>query len=196
MPERGELTVLCLHEAGTTGAIWQALSEALADHATVLAPDRPGWGENPAPEGYSRTTVTEQAGFAAHDPPRARTRRRLRLGHRRGRGHRALARRAEPGRRNGPDRAAASLVRSRGHRAAHRRCRRGPRRGGGGGQGGRARRLPRRPATRPGAWRRPHSEGPRRPRRSGRVQPCLPSCPRCRHGSAPTPSSRPRRSHP
>ncbi|HYH60316.1 MAG TPA: alpha/beta hydrolase [Solirubrobacterales bacterium] len=66
MPERGELTALCLHEAGTTGAIWQALSEALADHATVLAPDRPGWGDNPAPEGYSRTTVTEQAGFAAH----------------------------------------------------------------------------------------------------------------------------------
>jgi len=58
-------TVLCLHEAGTTGAIWDPLAEALAGHATVLAPDRPGWGEADAPEGYSRTTITEQAGFAA-----------------------------------------------------------------------------------------------------------------------------------
>ena len=64
MPERGELTVLCLHEAGTSGAIWGALSDALSDHAAVLAPDRPGWGENEAPEGYERTTITEQAGFA------------------------------------------------------------------------------------------------------------------------------------
>ena len=65
MPEHGELTVLCLHEAGTTGAIWDRLSEALASHATVLQPDRPGWGSHEAPEGYERTTVPEQAGFAA-----------------------------------------------------------------------------------------------------------------------------------
>jgi len=65
VPERGALTVLCLHEAGTSGAIWSALGEALADHATVLKPDRPGWGETEPPEGYERTTVTEQAGFAA-----------------------------------------------------------------------------------------------------------------------------------
>jgi pimeloyl-ACP methyl ester carboxylesterase len=57
--------VLCLHEAGTTGAIWAPLQEALAEHATVLAPDRPGWGDTEAPEGYERTTVAEQAGFAA-----------------------------------------------------------------------------------------------------------------------------------
>ncbi|MDQ3728677.1 MAG: alpha/beta hydrolase [Actinomycetota bacterium] len=59
------LVVLCLHETGTAGAIWSALSGALAGHATVLAPDRPGWGTSGAPEGYARTTVPEQAGFAA-----------------------------------------------------------------------------------------------------------------------------------
>jgi pimeloyl-ACP methyl ester carboxylesterase len=58
-------TVLCLHEAGTTGAIWDPLAEALAGHATVLGPDRAGWGRAPAPEDYARTTITEQAGFAA-----------------------------------------------------------------------------------------------------------------------------------
>jgi len=58
-------TVLCLHEAGTTGAIWIPLAEALAGHAEVLRPDRPGWGEAEVPEGYERTTVAEQGGFAA-----------------------------------------------------------------------------------------------------------------------------------
>ena len=65
MPERISLTVLCLHETATTGRIWEPLAEALAAHATVLAPDRPGWGETWVPEGYSRTTVAEQAGFGA-----------------------------------------------------------------------------------------------------------------------------------
>ncbi len=59
------LKVLCLHEAGTTGRIWEPLAEALSGHAEVIAPDRPGWGETEAPEGYARTTVSEQAGFAA-----------------------------------------------------------------------------------------------------------------------------------
>jgi pimeloyl-ACP methyl ester carboxylesterase len=65
VPGPPPLTVLCLHEAGTTGAIWAPLAEALEGHATVLAPDRPGWGEAEPPDGYSRTTVTEQAGFGA-----------------------------------------------------------------------------------------------------------------------------------
>jgi len=30
----------------------------------VLAPDRIGWAATPAPEGYARTTIAEQAGFA------------------------------------------------------------------------------------------------------------------------------------
>lgn len=61
----GPLTVLALHEAGTTGEIWAALGAALGTDATVLAPDRPGWGEGWAPEGYVRTTVAEQAALAA-----------------------------------------------------------------------------------------------------------------------------------
>ncbi len=65
MPEGSSLTALCLHETGTTGAVWDSLAEALAGHASVLAPDRPGWGSAEAPDGYARTTVLEQAGFAA-----------------------------------------------------------------------------------------------------------------------------------
>ena len=64
MPEP-PLTVLCLHEAGTTGRIWDALADKLSGHANVVAPDRPGWGGTEAPDGYSRTTVLEQARFAA-----------------------------------------------------------------------------------------------------------------------------------
>lgn len=65
MPGRAPLTVLCLHEAGTTRRIWEPLTEALSGHARVVAPDRPGWGDAEAPEGYGRTTVAEQAGIAA-----------------------------------------------------------------------------------------------------------------------------------
>ncbi len=65
MPERAALTVVCLHESATTGRIWTPLTDALAGHADVLAPDRPGWGSSEAPEGYARTTVAEQAGVAA-----------------------------------------------------------------------------------------------------------------------------------
>ena len=57
--------VLCLHETGTSGRIWAPLAEALSGHAEVLAPDRPGWGGADIPEGYERTTIPEQAGFAA-----------------------------------------------------------------------------------------------------------------------------------
>ena len=64
MPERA-LSVLCLHETATTGRIWEPLAEALTGRADVLAPDRPGWGDTEVPEGYSRTTVAEQAGFAS-----------------------------------------------------------------------------------------------------------------------------------
>ena len=65
MPGRRPLTVLCLHETATTGRIWAPLAEALDGHANVIAPDRPGWGDTPAPEGYERTTVAEQTGLAA-----------------------------------------------------------------------------------------------------------------------------------
>ena len=58
-------TVLALHESGASGSIWEALGEALADQAIFVAPDRPGWGETEPPECYARTTVAEQAGFAA-----------------------------------------------------------------------------------------------------------------------------------
>jgi pimeloyl-ACP methyl ester carboxylesterase len=59
------LTVLCLHETGTSGRIWGPLAEALSGHADVVAPDRPGWGSAEIPEGYERTTIAEQAGIAA-----------------------------------------------------------------------------------------------------------------------------------
>jgi pimeloyl-ACP methyl ester carboxylesterase len=64
VPEREPLNVLCLHETATTGRIWDPLTAALSGYASVIAPDRPGWGEAEAPEGYSRTTVAEQAGHA------------------------------------------------------------------------------------------------------------------------------------
>ncbi len=56
---------LCLHESATTGRIWSAVAEALNGHAEVIAHDRPGWGEAEAPDGYARTTVTEQARYAS-----------------------------------------------------------------------------------------------------------------------------------
>ena len=65
MAGAGPLAVLCLHETATTGRIWEPLADALAGHAEVLAPDRPGWGAAEAPEGYERTTVVEQAAFAS-----------------------------------------------------------------------------------------------------------------------------------
>jgi pimeloyl-ACP methyl ester carboxylesterase len=61
------LTVLCLHETGTSGRIWAPLAEALSGHADVVAPDRPGWGRADVPEGYARTTIAEQAGVAAKE---------------------------------------------------------------------------------------------------------------------------------
>lgn len=60
----GRPLVLCLHESGTSGRIWKPLATALEDAADVEAPDRIGWAATPAPEGYARTTIAEQAGFA------------------------------------------------------------------------------------------------------------------------------------
>ena len=56
--------VLCLHESASTGRIWGPLADALAPGVEVVAPDRIGWGATPAPEGYARTTIAEQAAFA------------------------------------------------------------------------------------------------------------------------------------
>ena len=37
----------------------------------MTAPDRPGWGESPAPEDYRRTSIAEQATFGAAAIPRS-----------------------------------------------------------------------------------------------------------------------------
>ncbi len=60
----GALQVLALHETGATCEIWRPLADALADSAEVIAYDRPGWGRTPAPEGYAKTTIGEQANIA------------------------------------------------------------------------------------------------------------------------------------
>jgi len=61
----GAPAVLCLHETGATGAVWEPLAELLEPTARVIAYDRPGWGRSPAPETYVRTTVGEQSALAA-----------------------------------------------------------------------------------------------------------------------------------
>lgn len=65
--ERGDAgpAVVCLHETAATGRVWLPLADALEDRARVIAYDRPGWGESPAPETYGRTTIGEQAGVAS-----------------------------------------------------------------------------------------------------------------------------------
>jgi pimeloyl-ACP methyl ester carboxylesterase len=65
--ERGgrDPAILCLHETGATGAIWDAMADLLAPSARVIAYDRLGWGRTPAPEAYVRTTVGEQSALAA-----------------------------------------------------------------------------------------------------------------------------------
>jgi pimeloyl-ACP methyl ester carboxylesterase len=60
----GEADVLCIHESAAAGEIWRPLAAALPGDVTLHAYDRRGWGRSPAPEGYSRTTVSEQAGDA------------------------------------------------------------------------------------------------------------------------------------
>jgi len=57
--------VLCLHETAATSAVWRALADKLGAGARLVAYDRPGWGESPAPETFARTTVGEQAAIAA-----------------------------------------------------------------------------------------------------------------------------------
>ena len=57
--------VVCIHETAATGAVWEPLASALESQARVIAYDRPGWGRSPAPSGYERTTVSEQASLAA-----------------------------------------------------------------------------------------------------------------------------------
>lgn len=56
--------VLLIHETGATARVWEPLAAALERSARVIAYDRPGWGESPAPESYERTTVGEQATHA------------------------------------------------------------------------------------------------------------------------------------
>jgi pimeloyl-ACP methyl ester carboxylesterase len=56
--------VICIHETAATGRIWDALAESTPG-LRVIRFDRRGWGGSEAPEGYRRTTVTEQAEDAA-----------------------------------------------------------------------------------------------------------------------------------
>lgn len=65
--ERGQgvPVVLLIHETGATSAVWEPLADLLAPAGRVVAYDRTGWGASPAPEGYARTTIGEQAGHAA-----------------------------------------------------------------------------------------------------------------------------------
>jgi pimeloyl-ACP methyl ester carboxylesterase len=56
---------LCLHETAAAAAIWEPLIETMGGDASLIAPDRRGWGESGAPEQYAATTIEEQAGDAA-----------------------------------------------------------------------------------------------------------------------------------
>lgn len=60
----GSPTVLCLHESAASSEIWRPLAAALEDRATLIAPDRRGWGSSGAPPDYRRTTIAEQAADA------------------------------------------------------------------------------------------------------------------------------------
>jgi pimeloyl-ACP methyl ester carboxylesterase len=62
---QGTSAVLLIHETGATSAVWEPLAALLAPAGRVIAYDRAGWGASPAPEGYARTTIGEQAGHAA-----------------------------------------------------------------------------------------------------------------------------------
>ena len=57
--------VLLIHETAAAAAIWDELVAGLAGKARTIAYDRRGWGGSSAPEGYARTTVSEQAEDAA-----------------------------------------------------------------------------------------------------------------------------------
>jgi len=56
--------ILCIHETAASGRIWDDFAAA-APGMRVVRYDRRGWGGSEAPEGYRRTTVTEQAEDAA-----------------------------------------------------------------------------------------------------------------------------------
>ena len=56
--------VLCIHETGAAGRIWDGFARA-ASGMRVIRFDRRGWGESEVPEGYRRTTIAEQAEDAA-----------------------------------------------------------------------------------------------------------------------------------
>jgi pimeloyl-ACP methyl ester carboxylesterase len=60
--EQGEgPAVLLVHETAASGAVWDAVADALADRARAISYDRRGWGNTSAPEGYRRTTIEEQS---------------------------------------------------------------------------------------------------------------------------------------
>jgi pimeloyl-ACP methyl ester carboxylesterase len=64
--ERGEgPAILLVHETAASGAVWDAVREALAPRARAITYDRRGWGASTAPEGYRRTMVEEQSEDAA-----------------------------------------------------------------------------------------------------------------------------------
>ena len=55
---------LCIHETAASSQIWEVFA-GVASGMRVVRYDRRGWGESEAPEGYHRTSVTEQAEDAA-----------------------------------------------------------------------------------------------------------------------------------
>jgi pimeloyl-ACP methyl ester carboxylesterase len=57
--------LLCLHETGTSGAVWAPLASALPGGMELTAPDRLGWAPGELPEDYRATTLEEQAELAA-----------------------------------------------------------------------------------------------------------------------------------
>jgi pimeloyl-ACP methyl ester carboxylesterase len=64
--ERGEgRAVVAIHGLASGGGAWNALADALAGEARVIAYDRRGYGGSGAPETYGATTVEEQAQDAA-----------------------------------------------------------------------------------------------------------------------------------
>jgi pimeloyl-ACP methyl ester carboxylesterase len=64
--ERGQgAPLLLVHETAATGAVWDAVAEAIGGRARSILYDRRGWGASSAPEDYRRTTIEEQSEDAA-----------------------------------------------------------------------------------------------------------------------------------
>ena len=64
--ERGRgASLLLVHGAGATRLVWRETLEALGDRFLAIAYDRRGYGDSEVPEGYTATTVEEQADDAA-----------------------------------------------------------------------------------------------------------------------------------